>query len=348
MKGLSILNKLLFVLNSLSLLLLIFSYFSPYINPNLFWPISFLGLVFPILFILNMLFLVYWLIGLKKQIWANMIILIMGIGYFSSYIGLDPNNKSNESNIKVLTYNVRLFNKYKWIDEQDVMSKILNFFKKEKADILCIQEFYTKDTVPSLDYEFRHIGLQSEKSKWHMAIYSNYKQINKQTVSLNGERMNNTCIFSDMIIKEDTFRIYNIHLASNWFNSSDYSFILNPKKEKIKEGLTGISNRMRASYNKRANQVTVIRKHMNTSPYPIIVCGDFNDTPLSYAYNIIKGELNDAFSLSAKGIGTSYIKIPALRIDYIMHDSSFKSTNYQKHSEELSDHYAISCEITIP
>ena len=59
------------------------------------------------------------------------------------------------------------------------LTRILNFFKKEKADILCIQEFYTKDTVPSLDYEFRHIGLQSEKSKWHMAIYSNYKQINK-------------------------------------------------------------------------------------------------------------------------------------------------------------------------
>ena len=63
-----------------------------------------------------------------------------------------------------------------------------------------------------------------------MAIYSNYPQIKKETVSIKGERMNNTCIYSDILIKKDTIRVYNIHLASNWFNSSDYSFIQDPKK----------------------------------------------------------------------------------------------------------------------
>ena len=81
--------------------------------------------------------------------------------------------------------------------------------------------------------------------------------------------------------------------------------------------------------------------------YPIIVCGDFNDTPLSYAYNSIKGSLSDAFCKSGKGIGDSFVKIPALRIDYILHDNKLKSSNYQKHKEVLSDHYAVSCEIEI-
>jgi endonuclease/exonuclease/phosphatase family metal-dependent hydrolase len=181
-----------------------------------------------------------------------------------------------------------------------------------------------------------------------MAIYSNYSQIKKETVSIKGERMNNTCIYSDMVIKEDTIRVYNIHLASNWFNSSDYSFMQNPQKEKLKEGLLGITKRMKNSYEKRAVEVKVIKEHIGTSPYPLIICGDFNDTPLSYAYHSIKGNLADAFSLSGKGIGTSFVKIPALRIDYILHDTEFKSTNYQKYNEVLSDHYAVSCEITTP
>ena len=93
---------------------------------------------------------------------------------------------------------------------------------------------------------------------------------------------------------------------------------------------------MKRSYKKRAVQVDIIQKHIKKSPYPIIVCGDFNDTPLSYAYNIIKNNLADAFSISAKGIGTSFVKIPALRIDYILHDAQMKSTNYKKHKKILS------------
>jgi len=348
MRGLSIINKALYFLNSISLCLLIISYLSPYISPTLFWPISFIGLIFPILYITNILFLIYWLISFKKPIWANIIILLIGIGNISNYLGTSPNNSSSKDNTKVITYNVRLFNKYNWINNINVEKEIFDFFKTENADILCIQEFYTSDKIPNLNYSYRHIGLQSRKNQWHMAIYSNCPQIKKGTISIKGKKMNNTCIYSDILIKTDTIRIYNIHLASNWFNSSDYSFIQNPQREKLKEGLLGITKRMRNSYKKRAIEVKVIKEHMEKSPYPLIICGDFNDTPLSYAYHSIKGKLVDAFSFSGKGIGSSFIKIPALRIDYILHDTQFESTNYQKHNQILSDHYPVSCEIIIP
>ena len=83
---------------------------------------------------------------------------------------------------------------------------------------------------------------------------------------------------------------------------------------------------------------------------PYILCGDFNDTPLSYAYNTIINDLNDSFSESGKGIGRSFVRIPALRIDYILHDKKFSSFNYKQHKpkQELSDHYAISTELSIP
>ncbi|MDG1427198.1 MAG: endonuclease/exonuclease/phosphatase family protein [Flavobacteriales bacterium] len=349
MKKLSIINKFLFLLNSLSLLLLVFSYSSPFSNPNNFWPISFIGLIFPVLYLINILFLIYWLIGLKKQVLPNIIILLFGINNVSSFIGLNSKaEQEDNSNLKILSYNVRLFNKYNWLDEVNVYNKITNFIDKESPDIVCIQEFFVKDTTPSLNYKYHHIGIQDKKGKSHMAIYSKYNQINKETVTIKGKKMNNICIFSDIVVKEDTLRVYNLHLASNWFNSSDYSFIHRPKKSEIKKGLLGISERMRVSFKKRANEASIIRKHIDSSPYPVILCGDFNDTPMSYSYNKIKGELSDAFCLSGKGTGNSYVKIPTLRIDYIMHDKHINSINFQTHNLILSDHYAISCEITNP
>ena len=348
MKNLSLINKLLYFLNSISLFLLLLSYLSPYISPMLFWPISFIGLIFPILYTINSLFLIYWLIGLKKPMLANIIILSIGIGNISKYLGTSPNNNSLQENTKIISYNVRLFNKYNWLSEPNIQKKTFDFLKEENADILCIQEFYTIDTIPNLNYLNRHIGPDNTTNKWHMAIYSKYPQINKKTVSIKGEKMNNTCIYSDLIIKKDTIRVYNIHLASNWFNSADYSFIENPQKEKFKQSLIGITKRMKNSYKKRAKEVNVIKKHIKKSPYPVIICGDFNDTPMSYAYHSIKGNLIDAFRSSGKGFGVSFVKIPALRIDYILHDAKLKSSNYKKYNKILSDHYAISCEITIP
>ena len=345
MRGLSLINKSLYLINSISLLTLLLSYLSPYISPTFFWPISFFGLVFPILYLVNLTFFVYWLIGFKKPMWANLIILLIGIGNISNYFGTSPNSNSSEENTKILSYNVRLFNRYGWIPKENVREDIFAFFTEEDADILCIQEFYTPNEIPDLNYPYRHIGLQNKKSQWHMAIYSKYPQIKKKTVSIKGERMNNTCIYSDMIINEDTIRVYNIHLASNWFKNSDYLFIQNPQKEKIKKGLKGIASRLKNSFIKRAEEVAVIKEHIKTSPYPIILCGDFNDTPLSFAYNSIKGDLVDAFTVCGKGIGDSFVKIPALRIDYIFHDEELKSSNYKKHKKVLSDHYAVSCDI---
>ena len=346
MNKLSITNRLIFFLNSLSLLLLLFSYLSPYINPLFFWQISLLGLLFPILFIINFIFLVYWFLKTKKQIWANLIVLLIGIQHIGNYIGTHPKKINNKETISILSYNVRIFNEYKWIPDLE-KETIFNFLEDKKNDILCIQEFYATDSIPKLNYEFRHIGKQNKKSQWHMAIYSKYPQIKKETVKIKGKIMNNTCIYSDIVINTDTVRVYNIHLASNFFKNSDYSFLTENNNENIKKGVINIINRLKNSYQKRAEEVIAIRSHINKSPHKVIICGDFNDTPLSYAYNKIKGDLIDSFAYCGTGIGESFVNIPTLRIDYIMHDKSIMSYNYIKHKEILSDHYAISCDIKL-
>ena len=139
-----------------------------------------------------------------------------------------------------------------------------------------------------------------------MATYSSFPIINKGTVSIKGERKNNVCIYSDIVTENDTIRLYNIHLASNWFRPSDYSFMQNPtlETEELKKNVLSIGERLKNSFAKRAEQVEVIKTLINKSPYPVVLWGDFNDTPNSYAYHQLSNGLKDAFVEKSKKIIT--------------------------------------------
>ncbi len=283
---------------------------------------------------------------MKRPFWANLIVLIIGLNSIGKIIGNGEKTLAEdiENSFSIMSYNVRLFNAYNWIKQDNVKEKIFDLFKERNVDILCIQEFYAPEKLPEMDFEYQHIGLQNKKSQWHMAIYSQFPQIKKGTVSIEGERMNNTCIFSDLIIATDTIRIYNIHLASNWFDKSDLAFIENPEmsKDAIKKGVLSIAKRLKTSFKKRALQVGVIKKHMQNAPYPIIVCGDFNDTPNSFSYQKIVSGLNDSFLEKGSGFGSTFLgKIPFLRIDYILHSPNVKIQSFTTHKAKLSDHKAI-------
>ena len=157
----------------------------------------------------------------------------------------------------------------------------------------------------------------------------------------------NYCIFSDIIKNKDTFRIYNVHLQS----------IKLSKAEEELEGFIGedtskdfdvinVIRKLKVAYQKRAEQARKIISHMKKSPHPIIVCGDFNDTPMSYTYNQFDRLLNDAFRNSSWGIGRTYMgRLPAGRIDYIFHSSDLNSSSFKIQKEVFSDHLAISCKI---
>tara|TARA_B100000003_G_C10635050_1_gene252665 strand:- start:31 stop:444 length:414 start_codon:yes stop_codon:yes gene_type:complete len=137
MKVIGIVNKLIFLINSIFLIGLLLSYAAQFLSPIYFWPISFLGLLFPILFIINFVFLLYWSTQMKKQLWANLIILLIGIQYVDRFIGTKSIEENSEKNVKVLSYNVRLFNNYNWI--KNIKSdSIYNYLKNEKADIFCL------------------------------------------------------------------------------------------------------------------------------------------------------------------------------------------------------------------
>jgi endonuclease/exonuclease/phosphatase family metal-dependent hydrolase len=335
-----IFDRFIYILSFCFSFALLLSYLSPYANPQTFLlPIAFLGLFFPFLLFINLLFLFYWLFKFKRHFWPTLTIILIGYNHINTLVKVKDNSSEKHSIYSLSSFNVRLFNVYDWIKEEGIKEEIVSFINQSNSSIVCLQEFYAPNTLPSINYPHSHIGLQKKRSQWRMATYSKYPIIKKGTVSITGENINNVCIFSDIILSEDTVRVYNIHLASNTFENSDYLFIESPSVE----GAENIFKRLKRSFIIRATEVNSIKKHMNQSPYPIIVCGDFNDTPLSFAYHQLSQGLNDAFVKTGFGFGRTYNgKFPALRIDYILMSPGFKINNYETLEVELSDHYPIS------
>jgi len=322
-------NKILFIINSLLLLILLVTYSVPMIHPSYLWQISLLGIVFPLILALNIMFAIYWLFSWKKYFWANLIIILFGTSHIDNIIANQKNKLSSKkfNNVKmnkkhqfdqlinIMTYNVRLFNQNENINNNNnVENEIIDVIKNKNPKILCLQEFNLTNKTKEL-FDFYNIEVSNDNK---LQIFTKYDVLNAGFVE-----SINSCLYKDIILN-DTIRVYNIHLQSNWVKT------------------------MKSSYIKRANESKKIKDHINSSPYPVIVCGDFNDTPISYTYSTIKENLSDAFKESGIGIGNSYVGIPSLRIDYILHDKKFNSYNYKKYKYELSDHFPISCSILIP
>ena len=158
----------------------------------------------------------------------------------------------------------------------------------------------------------------------------------------------NYCIYIDIIKNSDTFRLYNVHLQSIKLKKEDYSVFENPDQTARESPSTFrlLIDKLRLAYPLRAEQARKVAEHVSTCPYPAIVCGDFNDTPLSYTYNQFNNILNDAYRNTCFGIGTTYVgKIPAGRIDYIFHSDGLQAANFRIQEYAYSDHRAISCQI---
>lgn len=364
MKNLSFLNKIFFILNTLAVFTLLLSYLAYYVSPDTFFPLAFFSLAAPLLYLINLLFVLFWLMQAKKQILLSLLALLLGWNYINRTITINFNEPSPESTdsssvFKLISYNVRYFDVYDWIDKSSTKEKIFDLIKEEKPDIICFQEFYhstgkntylnDQEVIENTDSEFSHIedmGTFSKNEKCGIATFSKFPIINKGKISF-GAKENNVCIYSDIIINDDTIRVYNIHMASIAFAPKDYKFIddiaENKETDEV-EGSKGILKRLKKAFLKRTKQAEQVAEHIKECPYKLIICGDFNDTPSSYAYKTVAKNLSDAFTESGNGLGKSYIgKFPSFRIDYILHSKELKPYEFITHSEKLSDHRAISC-----
>ncbi len=266
----------------------------------------------------------------------------------------------DNNDIKVMDYNCMLFDLYNWSHNKQSRKIIFNMLQEESPDILCLQEFYTSeqpkdfhnaDTLVSFlktkNIHTEYTTTLREFDHWGVATLTKYPIVRKGKIVFE-TKSNNICIYTDVLINKDTVRVYNLHLASISFGKKEYEFIDQLNKNEYKDSnlveSKSIVKRLRDGFFKRAEQAEMVAAHMAICKYKIILCGDFNDTPSSFAYHTLGKNLNDAFKKSGNGIGKTYHgALPFLRIDYILHSNDFESYNYKRYPESLTDHYPISC-----
>ena len=338
MKKLSWVNKFVFSINIVAAVLLILGYISPYISVKSFPRISIYSLITPILIIINIIFMLYWALKFKKQFLLSFLILLLGYPKVSSLYKFSGKEEVVSTGaLKVMTYNVRVFDVYKWIGgDTDVFDQIKSLIKEEAPSIVCFQEFYFTKEDKFEEYPYRYVNYKTKETG--QAIYSKYPIVNKG--SLDFPNSGNNAIFADIVRDNDTLRIYNVHLKS---------FHIDPLSEELsQENSSRLASRMGAVFSKQQVQTDIFVKHINKSPYKTITCGDLNNNQYSAIYDQIRGDNVDTFEEQGTGTGkTFYFKYFPLRIDFIFCDPSIEVIAHKNRYEKLSDHYPVIAQLQL-
>lgn len=344
--------------------MLALSYLSIYISPAKFWAISIFGMAYPIIIITNLLFILLWIGFRRNYFLISFVAILVGFNLIGKFVqfNLTVKHISPIESISVLSYNVHNFSQKskKGAFDKNIQHEIFNFIESQNSDIVCLQEFnyigeniyashaQLKQQLGSNNYYFESYFNPKKNKVFGMATFSKFPIINSGNLDLAETRKFGT--FIDIIQTDDTIRVYNIHLESISLNYIDYSFVtgINTGDSIQKPNTRLLLNKLRKASINRSKQVLVLKNHILNSPYPVVICGDFNELSCSYNYKNLSAGMHDAFVESGSGIGKTFASIlPAFRIDYILSDAHFNTFDYEEININLSDHFPIKAKLNL-
>lgn len=348
--------------NIVAILLLFLSVSAWYIVPSKVTFIAYLGLGFPFVLAVNVAYMLLWVIFWR---WRYAIVQFVVLAScwipINTYFPIHFQTKEvPDKAIKVLTYNVRGFN---WLTGKAARKNpMIEYIAESGADIICLQEFavstrkdkkgiITESELNKIlkDYPYRSIerlGDRNGHTAYGIACYSKYP-INKSALLPLNSTYNGAAIY-EMEIKKKLVTFVNAHLESNRINGEDkklYSDFLknSPDRETFDAVANNIQERLGVAFKSREEQANVISQYIaKQGTIATIVCGDFNDTPISYAYHRIKGDMIDSYASTGLGQGITFHENRFwFRIDFIMHSLAFESYNCTVGDVKYSDHYPV-------
>ena len=361
--------------NLLIVTLYILACLVPFVNAGKFWVVALAGLVFPLLFFAMLGFLIYWMIRRSKWMWVCMVVILMGwrqAGVVFSFTGSSKIvTAKNAETLRVLSWNLSSWGRTNRTHPDNHQQQMVELIKNTGADVLCLQEYiyfinkmYCDTLIPALKksgYQYIYFGKTNYFKRIYkstilntVVIVSKYPIVD--TAQYNYPVINDTdhaevLIYADIKVNNTIIRIFTTHLQSVSFGNTDYEALHN-LKEPAAASVTqskALVTKLRIGYKKRTTQADKLHEKIIQSPYPAIVCGDFNDVPSSYTYFTAKGNLQDAFLKKGIGFGRTFRLIsPTLRIDYILADKKFEVTGFNKIEVNYSDHYPIIADFEMP
>ena len=332
---------------------MVVTYFVPYVDPGSVWFLPVLGLAAPAVYVASVVLTLYWIVR-WRWVRAGVMLVIVVAGLFEVSLFWRPEIRRNYAGeaayergaFKVMTYNVRSFYGE---DGKSSVDDILRLIGEEDPDIICLQEFNARLAEPSEEfgmlgekYEIAHFGrTQAPDSVYGstLAILSKYRILRSNTVLTPS-----SSVWADVLMGEDTVRIFNNHLRSTAINASDNRFITSHQflSDTARETkIRSIVTRLRENSVLRAAQVDSIAQVVGATRIRRIVCGDFNDTPMSYVYRTMARGLRDTFRECGSGYAHTFRGFyNTLRIDYVL-SGGFDPLSYEVIPVDYSDHHPV-------
>ena len=341
---------------------------APYLDPQHWWIISILGLGFPILLILVLLFLFSWLIIKPKFTLISAIGLLLGFKSISFFFAFHkPVNfvyKKGPHVIRIATWNVARFVEMKRNNNPGSQArlKMMQLIRQQDADIICMQEFfhsldsawyqnidYIRDNFHYPYWYYSH-DIDGDKHYTGSIIFSRYPILDSGMIRYPRPTLPDALIHADIKVDNDTIRVYTTHLQSLQFGKQDYQRIgdIERAEDSLITNSKTIFSKIKKGFSNRSIQANIIEQVRKDCPYPILFCADLNDVPDSYTYYTVRGNMQDAFLKKGFGIGRTFSALsPTLRIDYIFADRHFKILQFNRLVKNLSDHYMIVADIEL-
>lgn len=309
------------------IVLLLGTLLNAYIPPKVFPWFNLLSLAFPVLMIMNVLMIVFWIILRKKRAFLFVMFSLILINPTRRWVNFSA-KKAESPNLKIVTYNVK----------GGAVDVKLNYtyLEKQNADIILGQEYGSEFNIPGFENRTRDYEI--------VALNSKYKIVNQGKLTKTG---NGNSFFADIDVNGKIIRFVNVYLNPFSFDKAQVKpgedFETNSAKAKF------IVKRLLPTFKVHQQEVAEIRTAIDNSPYPVILAGDFNSVPNSYEYYHLGKGLRDVFMEVGKGSSTSFhdYKFP-IRIDYVFCSKEIKPVSYKvDRSVKVSDHFPVIAEFKI-
>lgn len=333
------------ILSAVVVLLTLLAYVCPHVNPASFRWLTFFGTAFPWLLLANLMLMIVWAWRLNRFALYHVGILAFGWQYITGFAGFDVSKDTvPEGAVTIATHNIGgIWRGQHFISDslrEKTAEKYARFWRDNgMPDVLCLQEISGK---------FYHLLAQKMGYEYTFNLKKGTVIFSRYPIEAGGEipfsKTSNSSLWADIRIGKKLTRFYNVHLQSNKVSVTTEKVIDDPN---LNEGETwrqigGVLNRVGGATSIRADQAQRVRRHLTASPHPVVVCGDFNDTPNSYVYTHIAEGLTDTFRAKGLGLGTTFAgALPLLRIDYILTEKSIATFSCRTIRGGGSDHYPV-------